>query len=434
MSNIEERFAQRIAALATITAPGPGVTRAGFSELEREAHRQVGEWATADGAVVGHDPVGNTVMTFRDGEPYFLLGSHLDSVPNGGRYDGVAGVLTALEAAQLIQGDITTGLRVVAFAAEEGATFGRPCLGSALATGELRPDELRDLTAATGRTAAEDAAAIGLEPQRIQPWLSPDAVAAFLELHIEQSLVLENEGVRVGVVDAVSGAARLNFECWGQAGHSGTTPMRLRADALTAAAEVVLGIEQAAREERDVVATVGRLVVKPNSVTTIPSNVEATIDVRAVDTSHQIRVVEKIEEIAQQVGSRRGMKVELTTLSWRDPVLLAAWPKRALKRACAQLTTPFRVMSSGAGHDAAVIAMRIPAAMLFVPTPGGMSHVPDEDCRLEDLAAAVEILACAIRHMDADVNAAIARGGGRTTTGLNARQKPDALVEPDTGR
>lgn len=409
-ADTEERLGERIAAIAAISSAGPGVTRPGFSGLERQAHRQLSEWAVSDGATVSCDQAGNTMLTFRDGEPYLLLGSHLDSVPNGGRYDGVAGVLTALEAAGSVQNEITTGLRVVAFSAEEGATFGRPCLGSALATGQLGSYELADLHDLGGRSATELAAAAGLKPAETQPWLTEDAVAAFLELHIEQGSVLENENVRLGIVDSVSGAARLRVRCHGQAGHSGTTPMRLRTDALAAAAELTLAIERAATEARDVVATVGRLEVKPNSVTTIPAHVEAVVDVRALDVSLQTQVVQEIEETARRIADARRTRIELTRLSWRDPVLLAAWPKQALKQACAELMKPFRVMPSGAGHDAAVVAMLVPAAMLFVPTPRGMSHVPDEECRLEDLAAGVEILGRAVCRMDADINASALAG------------------------
>jgi hydantoinase/carbamoylase family amidase len=409
---MQTRLAERLETIAGISAPGVGVTRPGFGELERDAHRQVSEWAAADGASVSGDSFGNTTLTYREGEPYFLLGSHLDSVPRGGRYDGVAGVVTALEAARVASDRIEAGLRVVAFSAEEGATFGSPCLGSSLATGLLGPSELDRLSDSSGATATDRAAQAGLSPRDGRPWLGADGVIAFLELHIEQGNVLESENVGIGIVDAVAGAARLRVRCLGSAGHSGTTPMGLRSDALAAAAELTLEVERIANLARGVVATVGKLDVEPNSVTTIPASVELMVDVRALDPGHQFEVVEEIEGAAARLAGRRGVEVETDRISWRDPVLLAAWPKGALKRACAELKVPFRVMSSGAGHDAAVVALKAPTAMLFVPTPRGMSHVPDEACQIEDLATGAEILARAICEMNLDLNLESQAGRG----------------------
>ncbi len=410
--SVIERLDERIAALGAISDPGPGVTRPSFSALERDAHRLVVDWAAEQGATATTDPAGNTIIVFRPGEPYLLIGSHVDSVPRGGRYDGVVGVLSALEVAAAVAADIRLGLRAVVFAAEEGAWFGTPCLGSLIASGQLPDAALTTLTNRDGVTIAAAAGQVGLRPVDCPVWVREPAIAGFLEVHIEQGPRLEAEGVRIGVVDVVAGCNRLALEITGRAEHSGATPMRGRADALVAAAEIVLAVESAGRSAHDGVATVGRLDVEPNSATTIPGRVRATIDIRDVDAGRQRRTGRRIRELISSIAADRGVIAKLTPLTERDPVMLSAWPRRALATACAEARVPFRILPSGAGHDAAVVAHHAPAAMLFVATPGGISHSPDEECRTEDVALAALIVADAIRRLDREARAAGAARAG----------------------
>jgi allantoate deiminase len=409
---LTQRLDERIAALAAVSDPGPGVTRPSFSAREREGHRLVADWAAEQGAEAQTDAAGNTILVFRPGEPYLLIGSHLDSVPRGGRYDGVVGVLAALEVAAALAREVALGLRAVVFAAEEGARFGTPCLGSLLATGDLPAGALTTLRDADGTTPAEAAADLGLRPAECPAWIREPAVAAFLEIHIEQGLELETEGVRLGVVDVVAGCSRLALDLTGRAEHSGATPMRRRAEALVAAAAVALEVEAAGRSAREGVATIGRLEVEPNSATTIPGRIHATIDIRDVDAGRQRRTQQRIRDTVHAIAAERGIVSELTTLSARDPVMLSAWPRRALAAACTEARVPFRILPSGAGHDAAVVARRAPAGMLFVATPGGVSHSPDEDCRTEDVALAALVATDALRRLDREARAAAARTGG----------------------
>lgn len=396
------RLDARLDALAQVTDPGPGVTRPSFGPREREAHELVAAWAREDGARVETDPAGNTVLVYGEGDPYLLLGSHLDSVPEGGRFDGTVGVLAGMEAAAATAAELELGVRVVAFSAEEGARFGRPCLGSELATGAAPDGLLHRLRDATGASAAEVARETGLAPQDCEPWLRAPAVCAYLEVHIEQGLVLEHERVRLGVVDVIAGADRFAVEVEGYAQHSGTTPMPGRRDALAAAAEIVLAAERVGCDARHGVATVGRLDVEPNSPTTVPGAVRAVIDVRDVDAGRQRASVQAVRVAIAEIAGRRGTPATVTELASRAPVMLSAWPRRALAAACADEQLPYRVLPSGAGHDAAVVAHVAPAALLFVPTPNGRSHAPDEACRTEDVAAACVVLAGALRRLDRD--------------------------------
>lgn len=402
---VASRVEERLEALAEISAPGDGVTRPSFGPLEREAHALVTAWAAADGARAETDAAGNTVLVYGEGEPYLLLGSHLDSVPQGGRYDGTVGVVAGMEAAAETAGELALGVRVVVFSAEEGARFGRPCVGSELATGAAPAGLLDRLRDGDGATARDVAGACGLAPEDCEPWLRAPAVAAYLEVHIEQGLVLERERVRLGVVDVIAGADRLAVALAGSAEHSGTTPMDARHDALAAAAELVLAVERIGRDARHGVATIGRLDVEPNSPTTVPGGVRAVIDVRDVDAGRQRASVDAVRAAIDEIAHRRGTPATVTEIASRSPVMLSAWPRRALAGACADMQLPYRVLASGAGHDAAVVAHTAPAAMLFVPTPNGRSHAPDEACRVEDVAAACAVLAGALRRLDTEATA-----------------------------
>ena len=235
------RLTRRVDSLAELSETDPaggdsGVTRMAFTRLERDAHDLVARWAIEDGAAIETDAIGNTICVFHPGEPYLLIGSHVDSVRSGGRYDGVIGVVAALEVARALRETAEHGVRVVVFSAEEGARFGLPCLGSAVATGAMSAGDLADLHDAGNVTALDAARGVGLDPAAVVPWVKAPAVAAFLELHIEQGSVLEDEEVQLGIVDVIAGAARIRLEIHGLAEHSGATPMRSREDALAAAA------------------------------------------------------------------------------------------------------------------------------------------------------------------------------------------------------
>ena len=397
---VRDRIRARLSQAAGIGSdPRGGVTRLAYTEEERAAHRVFAEWVAEDGQDCTTDAAGNSIATYREGTPYFLAGSHLDTVVQGGAYDGAAGVISALEAARAVADDTDHGVRVVAFAGEEGARFGRPNVGSALAAGLLEPEALSRLSDADDITLGDAADALGFPAPAADTWLGPEIIC-FIELHIEQGRQLETGAARIGLVDAIAGSVRLRFEFRGRSDHSGATPMPMRSDALTAASELVLYAERVGRQYRSTVATVGKVQVQPNNVTTVPGVVRLWLDIRDVDADHQRLAARSIFERARDIGEERGITIVGEVISDQPPVVLEAWPRVIAHQECAARGLPHRVLSSGAGHDAAIVARRAPATMLFVPCVEGISHSPAELASVEDIAAATEIIAATIRRAD----------------------------------
>lgn len=394
----------RTAELARVGAdPAGGITRLAYSEEERAAHELVGRWAADLGAEVLVDAVGNSTFVFDDREPYLAIGSHLDTVRQGGAFDGAAGVLAGLAVAERLQPE-NVGLRVVVFAGEEGARFGRPNLGSALAAGYLSADEAATLRDASGTTLAQAAGSLGFDVARPEIWLDP-RMTGFVECHIEQGQVLETSGTSIGLVDAIAGSIRMIVRFTGVAAHSGATPMDLRHDALLAAAEAIVEVERAARIGRQTVATVGKIEALPGSITTIPGRAEISVDIRDVDPETQRRCARQAVEAFREIADRRGVAVEVTVISAQAPVVLAAWLRNELRAACDDAGVRYRVLPSGAGHDAAIAARRTDAAMVFIPCRGGISHSPDEHASEEDLALAVDVITAALQRTDRIIGA-----------------------------
>jgi len=387
-----ERVEARLAALAKIGAdPDGGITRLAYTRLERDAHERFIAWAEADGARCEVDAAGNTVAVYREGTPYFMVGSHLDTVVRGGAYDGAAGVVGAMEAARIAAERVDTGLRVVAFAGEEGARFGRPNLGSAVAAGLMKEEDFTRLRDANGVTLADAAAELGLDPLATPHWINRE-IACFFEMHIEQGRQLEAGAARIGLVDAIAGSVRLRFELRGRSDHSGATPMRMRSDALAAASELILSAEAAGRRYRSTVATVGRIEVHPNNVTTVPGGVTMWMDIRDVDADLQRQAAATIFESAREVGESREVTVAGEVISDQAPVVLEAWPRMIAHRECDARGLTYRVLPSGAGHDAAIVARCAPATMLFIPCVDGVSHSPREHASIDDVAVAAELI------------------------------------------
>ncbi|TMJ97722.1 MAG: Zn-dependent hydrolase [Actinobacteria bacterium] len=395
-----ERIRDRLAEMAQIGASADGITRLAYSEEERRAHELFARWNEEAGKPCSTDEAGNSIAIWHQGEPFFLFGSHLDTVPRGGAFDGAAGVIAGLETAHLVDEHLRRGVRVVAFAGEEGARFGRPNTGSAAAAGFLDHQESSRLRDSEGTTLAEAAGRLGFRPGSTDPWIGAQ-VACFFEIHIEQGRQLELGALRLGLVDAIAGSIRLRFEITGRADHSGATPMELRADALAAASEVVLAAERIAKEYRSTVATVGRIQVDPNSVTTVPGRALLWVDIRDVDAEQQRIAGRHLLARARQIGEERQVDVSVELMSEQSPVALDAWPRAIARDECLAQGVPFRVLASGAGHDAAIVARRAPAAMIFVPCLDGVSHAPGERAEPRDLADAATVLAEVVERADA---------------------------------
>ncbi|MFG3697223.1 Zn-dependent hydrolase [Bacillus mobilis] len=406
------RLADLLAKFADISESTDGVTRLAYTPLERAAHRMFTDQLSALGLRTWTDAAGNSYAE-RPGDagpaPAVGTGSHLDSVPRAGRFDGIAGVVAAMEVARLlVEADVrhTHPIRFVAFAGEEGARFGQACTGSRIAAGLLSSSDLADRRDVHGVSLAEAMRAVGLDPSRVEEarWRADDW-AAFVELHIEQGGVLEAQGVPIGIVDLISGSTRFRLDLHGRASHTGGTPMHQRADAMTAAAEITLLAESIATDprHRGTRATVGRLELEPGSITTIPGEARLYVDIRDVDSDRQRSTATELIHGARAICERRGVGLDIELLGDASPVVLPIWLRRRIAETCTATGTAYRVLPSGASHDSQMINKVVPAGMIFVPSRAGLSHVPEEWTSSADLAAGTDLLARSLLALDREL-------------------------------
>jgi allantoate deiminase len=403
------RVSAMLRAIANISSERPpGVTRLGFTRLERDAHALFATWMADMGLRTWQDAAGNTVAELAGTRevPAIGVGSHLDSVPNGGRYDGIVGMVGAAEMIRTLlerEARLVHPIRVVAFSCEEGARFGQACIGSHAVAGSLDSARLDRLHDASGVTLSAAMTSVGLDPSRLPSarWVAAEW-AAFLELHVEQGRVLEAHDTPIGIVDSVSGSTRLLVHITGRADHSGGTPMDDRADALAAAAELVLVAEAIARDpyHRGMRITVGRLSTMPNSVTTIAGQTVMSVDIRDVDADRQRSTANEFGRIAERLAERRGVEVSFEVIGDTSPVVLPRWLRDHVVETCRTADIPYRVMVSGASHDSQVVNQVVPAAIVFVPSRGGLSHVPEEWTSTTDIARGVDVLRQTVMRLD----------------------------------
>lgn len=386
------------------TDPAGGWSRIAFTPQERRAHAHFARWVEGYGLTTSVDAIGNSYgdLPGQQGYPTIVLGSHLDSVYQGGNFDGAAGVAAAVEAARLLaqRGGTRCPLRVAAFTCEEGARFGVPCVGSRVVTGAFTSENLRAMTDANGISAADAAARAGLRPDDCAGarW-DFGSIGAFFEIHIEQGRTLELERRPVGVVTAIGGSTRIRLAFSGHADHSGATPMWMRRDALVAAAEFIEAVDERAREHPTTVATVGQLNVIPNSMTTVPGRAELVLDVRDIDAERQRDLAEILLDDVLRIATAHDVELTGSLLSDQSPVLLDTVVQDVLADSADRLGLPYRFMASGASHDSAHVSRWVPAGMLFVPSSGGVSHCPDEAVDPGDLAVAVDVFVDAFEQL-----------------------------------
>ncbi|WP_425648116.1 Zn-dependent hydrolase [Agrobacterium leguminum] len=390
-------------ALAQITDPERPWTRRAFSPRFDEGRNYLRRRFLSEGLNVSTDAGGNLIGRREGTEPQvgtIMLGSHSDTVPDGGRFDGVAGVVVALEVARILSRRgvaLRHNLAVVDFLAEEVSIFGVSCIGSRAMAGVLPQDWLRRIS--DGRDLATAIRDVGGKPESLEAPLADD-LKAFLELHIEQGPVLEREKIALGVVTTIVGINRVEIEVKGRPDHAGTTPMGLRADALVAAARIVSEIERFATElsggPGHFTATVGEFEISPNAANVVPGRVRMLVDIRA----------ERAEDKEAFVSWLTGLDadgentIEARLISANPGVQMDDGLQETLAKAADGLDTPYRKMVSGAGHDAAFMARLCPSAMLFVPCRDGRSHCPEEWADAADLALAAEVLANTIMELD----------------------------------
>jgi allantoate deiminase len=393
------RLWQRLSELAEIGKHEEGgVARLSFTPEERAAKHLVSSYMREAGLAVREDAAGN-LFGRREGRnseaPAVLMGSHIDSVLNGGDFDGPLGVLGGIEVLQSMgeEGvETERPVEVVAFTDEEGARFSLGMIGSRALAGSLSGEDLRHEDR-EGVPIEEAMRRVGLDPARVgEAARSPDSLAAYLELHIEQGRVLEGEGLPVGVVTGIAGPVWLNLSFSGEAGHAGTTPMGARRDALAAAAAVVGVVEEEASTTGSTVGTVGRVAARPGGINIIPGEADLSVDLRDIDEAVRDRVEGRIRGRAGEACGRRGVGLEFEELQRLPPVPCSEEIRAAVAAACEKEGIRPHPLPSGAGHDGMHVADLCPMGMIFVRSKNGISHNPKEWSSREDCEAGCNVL------------------------------------------
>ena len=378
-----------------------GVTRVAWSPELFAAYAWIGDRMRAIGLEVEVDAAGNLIGRWQvgSGRPV-LVGSHLDTVPSGGRLDGVLGVVAAVHAVKLLREEGFEPGRpvwIIAFMDEEGTRFDAALFGSRAFAGE-------DLTGLGGRvdaagTTLRDAMSErGHELDRASEASRIGEVGSYLELHIEQGPVLEAEGIQIGVVTSIVGLRGYRVRLRGQANHAGTTPMRLRRDAFAGAARIALELREHARARENVTANVGKVGVAPGGANVVPGLADFTIDVRAATAEGVAELERLVEETVARIAREEGLEAELEQIFSLEPLELDPQLVNAVERAAAEEGATSRRITSGAGHDAMVIGRHVPAAMIFVPSRGGISHSPEEHSSPSEVELGMRVLAATLKQ------------------------------------
>ena len=389
-----QRAIERCRVLAGFTEEPGHTTRTFLSEPMRAVHAMVGRWMSDAGCAVHMDAAGNLRGWCRSESPHaprLLIGSHLDTVPHAGAFDGILGVVLGIALVEMLkERSLPFHIEVVGFSEEEGVRFGVPFLGSLAFVGHPA-EELLAHKDANGITVREAIRAYGLDPNKIaDAEVGMDAMG-YVEFHIEQGPVLESLGLPLGIVETIVGQSRWEVVFEGKANHAGTTPMNLRQDALQGAAEWITAVEREACATNGLVATVGRLEVRPGVGNVIPGSVRASLDVRHAYDSIRKHTVSGLIELAEEIATRRDLTVSSELLLDQAAVAMDRQGTSALEAAVVAAGHQTHRMNSGAGHDAMILARRMPVAMLFLRSPRGISHHPDESVLAEDVAAALTV-------------------------------------------
>lgn len=402
------RVLQQCDTLASFSEETDHLTRRFATPALRAAGAQVAEWMRDAGMSTRFDNVGNLIGHYACADPdapTLLMGSHLDTVRDAGKYDGILGVLLAVACVARIHREghaLPFHLDVYAFADEEGLRFQTAYLGSSVVAGTLDPAAL-SLTDHDGMTVAEAIRAAGGDPDRLTgDRRERNGLLGYIETHIEQGPVLESLGMPVGVVTAIQGQSRFVVTYDGVAGHAGTVPLALRHDALCAAAEYVLAVESLAAETAGLVATVGQLAIHPGATNVIPGRARLTLDVRHPEDEQREDACARLRESAEEIAGRRGVHVSWEPLQSTLAVPCDERLAGRLASAVSEVGYPAHLLPSGAGHDAATMANLTPVAMLFVRCKGGVSHSPLESVTEEDVAIALDVLTRFVAQLAAE--------------------------------
>ena len=368
-----------------------GVTRLGYSAKEDQMHEVFAGLAKELNCKILKDEVGNTYASNANGKEYYLIGSHLDSVIEGGRYDGVAGIIAGLMVMRWAREDgVNIPLRVGAFRCEESSNFGCCTIGSGLITKEIYKQDVGSLVSKAGKSLEQifRERSLNLHPSRI------NGVKQYLELHIEQGKVLEEAGTPVGIVQTIAGPRRFKLDLRGMAEHSGATPMGMRCDAMCAASEIILELERIGNREAvyQSVATVGVVNNHPNALNVIPGEVELGVDIRGIEVSSLDRIEREMRESARRICKKRGIEYLEVKTSEIPPIDMSEDVQNGLEMAARRLGVNCRRMVSGAGHDAMSFAGICNTGMVFIPCVKGVSHNRMEFASITDICEGARVM------------------------------------------
>lgn len=394
-----KRISTRIEELARCSSTTVGVTRLPFTIESTKAERLVEEWMKAAGMSVRKDGLNNMIGRYEGKNPtapVLMIGSHLDSVIEAGKYDGILGVISGIEVVQYLRDNeivLDNPIEVVGFCDEEGVRFHSTFLGSKAIAGTFTPEDL-ERTDENGITIAEALKAIGISDPDAYKHASrtPEELLAYLELHIEQGPVLEKVNEAVGVVTGIAGATRFSFDIIGKPGHAGTVPVAIRQDALLGASELISFIEKIALENVPLVATVGKLTVSPGASNVIPGFVTGTLDIRDLNVERKQKAIDAILIASERIAETRGLQITFEKVMEADPVYCSEEIIPLIEQSISEQGGSVIKLVSGAGHDAMAMADVTDVAMIFVRCKDGLSHHPDEFVTDEDMGAGAKVL------------------------------------------
>ena len=402
-----DRLVNDFEAMSQFTGPGEGINRLAFTDVDWAGRQYIIDRMIDAGLIVETDGFGN-VIGYKLGKnpelPVVMVGSHTDSVPNGGNYDGVVGVLSAIEVIRSMNDDgfeHDHTIAVVSFMCEESGRFGDSTLGSKAMRGTLTVQDLHRLVDKQGISLYDALKERNLNPDAIEHMEYKRPVKSFTEIHIEQGKVLEHEAKPIGVVTGIAAPERFYVTIRGNADHSGATPMNLRHDALCGASKIILGIEEIAamQEEPSVVGTVGIVEVTPGAMNVIPGAVKLGVDIRSISEVARNSVVTLIKEFIDVTAEKRGLSYTIEPVAQDHPVAMHPAMIREIEEAVTSLGVEYMALPSGAGHDAMHWADDVPTGMIFIPCLNGISHNPAEFAEMDDIITGAEVLDKVLRKL-----------------------------------
>lgn len=402
MESCIERIKNDIENITKITAtPNMGCTRFSYGKEDREVREYLTKEMKILGLSINVDGVGNIRAKYMDNnedKPSIMIGSHIDTVSNGGKFDGLTGVVTALEVIRIIKENnikLENPIELIIFAEEEGSNFGTTMVGSKFLSGAYKLEYLKRLKNDEGITAYDIMKDFGLDVDNVEnEVLKKEEAKAMVELHIEQGGILHSENISIGIVQAIVGMKTYRVSLEGISNHAGSTPMYLRKDPMVGAAEIITYMEKVAKEKalKDTVATVGKIHCQPNGSNVIPGQVEFNVDIRDVETEGIEIVAKELINKTKEIANKRGLKYSIDLVGESDCVKLSSKVINAIEETAIENKYVYKEMNSGAVHDSAMLTGITNVGMIFVPSIDGLSHCPQEETKFEDIKLGCDLL------------------------------------------